>query len=72
LTGTSKNAQFRQMAANVPGTKAHMEFYEFNGIPRTRFHLRVPDPGAPAMALQVRDLDGLLAHMAGAGVKVNF
>ena len=47
-----------------------MEFYEFQGIPRTRFHLRVPDPGALAMALQVRDLDGLLARMAGAGVKV--
>lgn len=70
LTGTSKDAQFRQMAANVPGTKAHMEFYEFKGIPRTRFHLRVPDPGAPAMALQVRDLDGLLARMRAAGVKV--
>jgi catechol 2,3-dioxygenase-like lactoylglutathione lyase family enzyme len=70
LVGSPKDVQFRHMAANVPGTGAHMEFFEFEGIPRTRFHLRVPDPGAPAMALQVRDLDGLLARMHAAGVKV--
>jgi catechol 2,3-dioxygenase-like lactoylglutathione lyase family enzyme len=30
--------------------------------------LRVPDPGAPAVALRVQDLDGLLKRMRAAGV----
>jgi hypothetical protein len=56
------------MTAVVPGTKALMAFYEYQGIPRTPFHLRVPDPGAPAVALRVKDLDGLLMRMHEAGV----
>jgi catechol 2,3-dioxygenase-like lactoylglutathione lyase family enzyme len=55
---------------NVPGTKALMAFYEYKGVPRTPFHLRVPDPGAPAIALRVNDLDGLLQRMRAAGVQV--
>ena len=70
LTGAAKGAKFRQVAGYVPGTKARIEFYEFQGIPRTPFHLRVPDPGAPAICLRVRDLDGLLKRMRGEGVKV--
>lgn len=70
LTDAPKDAQFRQMAATVPGTKARIEFYEFKGIPRTPFHLRVPDPGAPAMALEVKNLIGLLIRMRAAGVKI--
>jgi hypothetical protein len=31
---------------------------------------RVPDPGAPAVALRVQDLDGLLKRMRAAGVQV--
>jgi catechol 2,3-dioxygenase-like lactoylglutathione lyase family enzyme len=64
------HAQFRELVGNVPGTKALMAFYEYKGIPRTPFHLRVPDPGAPAVALRVKDLDGLLTRMRAAGVKV--
>jgi catechol 2,3-dioxygenase-like lactoylglutathione lyase family enzyme len=60
----------RQIAGNVPGTKARIEFYEFKGVPRTPFHLRVPDPGCPAIALRVADLDGLLKRMKAAGVKI--
>jgi catechol 2,3-dioxygenase-like lactoylglutathione lyase family enzyme len=59
-----------QIAGNVPGTKARIEFHEFKGVPRTPFHLRVPDPGCPAIALRVADLDGLLARMKVAGVKI--
>jgi catechol 2,3-dioxygenase-like lactoylglutathione lyase family enzyme len=64
------HAKFREFVGNVPGTKALMAFYEYQGIPRTPFHLRVPDPGAPAIALRVTDLDGLLQRMRAAGVKV--
>jgi len=69
LTG-ARHAKNREMTAIVPGTKALMAFYEYQGIPRTPFHLRVPDPGAPAMALRVKDLDGLLKRMRAAGVIV--
>jgi catechol 2,3-dioxygenase-like lactoylglutathione lyase family enzyme len=69
LTG-APHASNREMTAIVPGTKALIAFYEYQGIPRTPFHLRVPDPGAPAIALHVKDLDGLLKRMRAAGVIV--
>ncbi len=69
LTGAT-GAKNRELVATVPGTKALMAFYEYQGIPRTPFHLRVPDPGAPAVALRVTDLDGLLKRMRAAGVPV--
>ncbi|MGA2879830.1 MAG: VOC family protein [Bryobacteraceae bacterium] len=64
------HAQFRELTATVPGTNALIAFYEYKGIPRTPFHLRVPDPGAPAIALRVTDLDGLLTRMRAASVEV--
>jgi catechol 2,3-dioxygenase-like lactoylglutathione lyase family enzyme len=69
LTGAPR-AKNRELTAIVPGTKALIAFYEYQGIPRTPFHLRVPDPGAPAIALRVKDLDGLLKRMRAAGVTV--
>jgi catechol 2,3-dioxygenase-like lactoylglutathione lyase family enzyme len=69
LTG-APHARNRELIAAVPGTKATIAFYEYQGIPRTPFHLRVPDPGAPAIALRVVDLDGLLKRMRAAGVIV--
>ena len=69
LTG-APHAKNRELVGNVPGTKALMAFYEYQGVQRTPFHLRVPDPGAPAIALRVQDLDGLLKRMRAAGVPV--
>jgi len=69
MTGAA-GAKNREMVAIVPGTKALIAFYEYQGIARTPFHLRVPDPGAPAIALRVTDLDGLLKRMRAAGVPV--
>ncbi|MGD0136277.1 MAG: VOC family protein [Bryobacteraceae bacterium] len=66
----SPHAQSRELVGNIPGTKALMAFYEYKGVSRTPFHLRVPDPGAPAIALRVKDLDGLLLRMRAAGVPV--
>jgi catechol 2,3-dioxygenase-like lactoylglutathione lyase family enzyme len=63
-------AQSREMVATIPGTKATMAFYDYKGVTRTPFHLRVIDPGAPAVALRVKDLDGLLKRMRAAGIKV--
>ena len=64
------HSQSREMVGNIPGTKALMAFYDYKGVARTPFHLRVTDPGAPAVALRVKDLDGLLQRMRAAGVKV--
>jgi catechol 2,3-dioxygenase-like lactoylglutathione lyase family enzyme len=66
----SPHAQSRELVGNIPGTKALMAFYEYKGVSRTPFHLRVPDPGAPAIALRVKDLDGLLMRVRAAGVPV--
>ena len=70
LIGAPASTQYRQMAGTIPGTNARIEFTEFKGVERTPFHLRVPDPGCPALILRVTDLDGLLKRLKAAGVKV--
>jgi catechol 2,3-dioxygenase-like lactoylglutathione lyase family enzyme len=70
LVGAPDGATFREMTGNVPGTRARIEFYEFKGVPRRPFNRRIPDPGTPAIALRVTDLDGLLKSLKAAGVKV--
>lgn len=62
--------QARRMAGNIPGTSSRVEFYEFKGMPRTKFHLRVFDPGAPALVLRVNDLDGMLKRLRALGTEV--
>lgn len=47
-----------------------MTFTEFRGVPRTKFHLRVRDPGAPALCIQVFDLKSTIATMKASGVNI--
>ncbi|HXP86355.1 MAG TPA: VOC family protein [Bryobacteraceae bacterium] len=70
LVNLPAGAEIRGLSTTVPGTKARMYFYEFKGVERTPFRHRVPDPGTPAIALRVTDLDGLLARMKAAGTPV--
>jgi len=70
LVGAPKGSESREMTGVIPGTTAPIAFYEWKGMPRKPFHLRVPDPGAPAMCLRVRDLDAVLTRMRAAGVPV--
>jgi catechol 2,3-dioxygenase-like lactoylglutathione lyase family enzyme len=70
LVGAPREAQSRVQAGVVPGTNARIEFHEWKGLPRTPFNLRVADPGSPAVALRVTSLDGLLAKMKAAHVKI--
>jgi catechol 2,3-dioxygenase-like lactoylglutathione lyase family enzyme len=70
LVGAPKGAEFRQLTGVLPGPPADVEFTEFRGLPRTKFHLRVRDPGAPAMAIQVNDLTGMVDKMKAVGVPV--
>jgi len=70
LVGAPQGAEFRKLTGVMPGPPAYVEFTEFRGVPRTKFHLRVRDPGAPAMAIQVTNLKGMVAEMKAAGVNL--
>ena len=70
LYGAPAGTEFRKISGLLPGPPASVEFTEFRGIPRTRFHLRVRDPGAPAMAIQVVNLAGMVAQMKAAGTNL--
>jgi catechol 2,3-dioxygenase-like lactoylglutathione lyase family enzyme len=68
LYGAPAGTEFRKISGMLPGPPAAVEFTEFRGVPRTKFHLRVRDPGAPAMAIQVVNLVGMVDQMKAAGV----
>jgi len=70
LIGAQEGTEFRRLTGVLPGPPAYVEFTEFRGVPRTKFHLRVRDPGAPAMAVQVVNLNGMIDRMKAAGVHV--
>jgi len=70
LVGAPQGTEFRKLTGVMPGPNAYVEFTEFRGVPRTKFHLRVRDPGAPAMAVQVNDLTGMVALLKAAGTHV--
>jgi catechol 2,3-dioxygenase-like lactoylglutathione lyase family enzyme len=70
LVGAPEGTEFRKLTGVMPGPNARVEFTEFRGVPRNKFHLRVRDPGAPAMAIQVVNLNGMIAEMKSAGVNV--
>jgi catechol 2,3-dioxygenase-like lactoylglutathione lyase family enzyme len=70
LAGAAEGTEFRKLTGVLPGPPTYVEFTEFRGVPRTKFHLRVRDPGAPAMAIQVTNLNGMIAEMKAAGVNV--
>lgn len=70
LIGAPKGVEFRKLTGTLPGPNAYVEFTEFRGVPRTKFHLRVRDPGAPAMAIQVTSLTPMIDEMKAAGVPI--
>jgi catechol 2,3-dioxygenase-like lactoylglutathione lyase family enzyme len=70
LFGAPAGTEFRTLSGVIPGPPASVTFTEFRGVPRTKFHLRVRDPGAPAMAIQVYDQKSTIAQMKAAGVNI--
>ena len=70
LVGAPVGTEFRKLSGVIPGPPASVEFTEFRGVPRTKFHLRVRDPGAPAMAIQVNDLTTTIGQMKAAGTNI--
>jgi len=70
LVGAPAGTEFRKLSGLIPGPPAYVEFTEFRGLPRTKFHLRVRDPGAPAMAIQVNDETATISQMKAAGTNI--
>lgn len=70
LVGAPAGTEFRKLSGTIPGPPASVEFTEFRGVPRAKFHLRVRDPGAPAMAIQVHDLTATISQMKAAGTNI--
>lgn len=70
LVGAPAGTEFRKLSGTIPGPSASVEFTEFRGVPRAKFHLRVRDPGAPAMAIQVHDLTATISQMKAAGTNI--
>jgi catechol 2,3-dioxygenase-like lactoylglutathione lyase family enzyme len=70
LYGAPPGTEFRKISGLLPGPPGAVEFTEFRGVPRSKFHLRVRDPGAPAMAIQVVNLVGMVAQMKAAGINL--
>jgi catechol 2,3-dioxygenase-like lactoylglutathione lyase family enzyme len=62
FAGVPQDTQFRGLSVAGPGTNP-LGFYEFKDLPRAQLHLRVTDPGAPAISFRVKDLDNLLKRM---------
>jgi catechol 2,3-dioxygenase-like lactoylglutathione lyase family enzyme len=69
LIGAPEGVEFRKLTGILPPGTA-VEFTEFRGVQRSRFHLRVRDPGAPAMAIEVVNIEGMLAQMKAAGINL--
>ena len=60
-------AQIRTAAATIPGTSLSWRFGDFRGVDRKPYTPRIPDPGAAAIGLEVRDIDAAIGAIKAAG-----
>jgi len=60
-------AQVQTAEVTVPGTILSWRFIEFKGLDRKPYTARIPDPSAPAIGLQVHDIDAAIAAVKAAG-----
>jgi hypothetical protein len=70
LLGLPGGARVRTMRGVIPGSTARMELMEIQGVSKTPFSLRVPDPGASGMAITVAEIEALLPQLKAKGVRV--
>jgi catechol 2,3-dioxygenase-like lactoylglutathione lyase family enzyme len=69
LYGAPAGAEFRKLSGVLPGPNVPVEFTEFRGVTRSKvMHVRVRDIGAPAMAINVANLQPMVDQMKAAGV----
>jgi predicted enzyme related to lactoylglutathione lyase len=60
-------SQYRARSVQVPDFSLRWSFYEWKDVDRKSVKLRIPDPGSPAIGLEVRDLDAAEATIKAAG-----
>jgi predicted enzyme related to lactoylglutathione lyase len=60
-------SKVRSATVTVPGRTLSWQFYEYGGLPRTPHVRNIPDPGAPAVGLEVRDTAAALEAIKAAG-----
>ena len=63
----TRGVQVQIAEVTVPGTTLSWRFVEFKGVDRKPYTPRIPDPGAPAIGLQVRDIEAAIAAVKDAG-----
>ncbi len=64
------DGQRRNATVSVPGSSLTWSFFEFKTSGSTSYKLRIPDPGAPAIGFQVRDLTAAATTMKTNGGSV--
>ena len=70
LVGAPANGKYREASVQLPKSNAYLMFTEWKGMPRTKFHERVPDPGAGGFVATVSDLDGMMAKFRAQHIHV--
>jgi catechol 2,3-dioxygenase-like lactoylglutathione lyase family enzyme len=69
LVGAPSGSEYRSASATFPGeSNARIEFYDWKGMKRTPFSLRVPDPGAGGMVMGVKNLDAIVEKVKARGL----
>lgn len=63
-------AKLRRVTFDLPGASFGLELAEFTGIARTPAEAGVSDPGAPILALTVRDIDAVSSGLKHAGARI--
>jgi catechol 2,3-dioxygenase-like lactoylglutathione lyase family enzyme len=63
-------AKLRRLTFDLPGASFGLELAEFTGIARTPVEAGASDPGAPILALTVRDIDAVLSALKRAGGRI--
>ncbi len=69
FTGT-QGAKFRAAVFRIPGATFGWELTEFTGTARKADRFAIQDPGCATLALQVRDIEKVMAKLKAAGVEV--
>jgi len=66
----TRGAKFRGATFRIPNANFGFELTEFSGIPRKAAQPRIQDIGSATLALQVRDMDKIVARLKAAGATI--
>lgn len=66
----TQGASFRAAVFRIPGASFGWELTEFTGTARKADRFAIQDPGSVTLALQVRDMDKMMAKLKAANVQI--